>query len=159
MMSGSRSAERSQGQVSTVLRLLNEVVRGSSGIPRDSARRFSEYAKRLEVIINQVDKILSEPPPPPVQTALRGIAADLRKVEATIDVYNNKCKIYLLIHCRNLCKFLQETTQSIGNWLALLDLGLQNNNDLQKKSDQLSREMQQAQFAVSPFPPFLPFSL
>lgn len=148
-MSRSMSGDRSQGQVSTVLRLLNEVVRGSSGIPRDCARRFSGYAKRLEVIINQVDKILSETPPPPVQTALKGIAADLRKVEATIDVYNNKCRIYLLIHCRNLCTILQETAQSIGNWLALLDLGLQNNNDLQKKSDQLSREMQQAQFAVT----------
>lgn len=148
-MSGSGSAERSQGQVSAVLRLLNEVVRRSSGIPRDSARRFSEYAKRLEVIINKVDKILSDPPPPPVQTALRGIAADLHKVEATIDVYNNKCKIYVLIHCKNLCKLLQETAHSIGHWLTLLDLGLQNNNDLQKKSEQLSREMQQAQFAVT----------
>lgn len=148
-MSGSGSAERSQGQVSAVLRLLNEVVRGSSGIPWDSARRFSEYANRLGVIIDKVDKILSDPPPPPVQTALRGIAADLRKVKSTIDVYNNKCKIYVLIHCKNLCKNLQETAHSIGHWLTLLDLGLQNNNDLQKKSDQLSREMQQAQFAVT----------
>uniref|UniRef100_A0A0D6R4B5 RING-type E3 ubiquitin transferase n=1 Tax=Araucaria cunninghamii TaxID=56994 RepID=A0A0D6R4B5_ARACU len=148
-MSGSMSA----GQISVVVGVAREIATGSNGIAGESARRFGAYVSRMEQVLKQLDKVLPQPPPP-VQTALRGIAADLCKVESTIDAYKNKSKIYILIHCRSLSKTFQEITRSIGNWLALLDLGFQNsndknNNDLQKKSDQLSREMQQAQFLVT----------
>jgi hypothetical protein len=32
------------------------------------------------------------------------IVVELHKFEALIDIYNNKCKIFVLMHCETLCK-------------------------------------------------------
>ncbi|KAH9311648.1 hypothetical protein KI387_026683, partial [Taxus chinensis] len=140
----------SGGQISVVLGLLNEVGRGwPNGLAGESGRRFHEYVKRVEEVLKAVDKVFMSQQPPPVQTALRGIAADLSRAQTTTDLYKNKSKIYVLINCRTLTKALQDITRSIGKWLTLLDLGLQNNYHLHDKSDALSREMQQALFSVT----------
>ncbi|XP_042509189.1 U-box domain-containing protein 44-like [Macadamia integrifolia] len=84
-----------------------------------------------------------------VQTALKGIAGDLKKAEETLSVYRNRSKIYVLINCRTLYEALRECSVAIGGWLALLDSTLQDNPDLHKKTVDLSRDMKQPQFRVT----------
>uniref|UniRef100_A0A5B7C122 RING-type E3 ubiquitin transferase n=1 Tax=Davidia involucrata TaxID=16924 RepID=A0A5B7C122_DAVIN len=113
-------------------------------------RRFSGYAKRLQLVLNQLLRSSSpENLPPSVQTALKGIAGDLTKAVETTSVYRDKSKIFVLINCQSLCASLQERTTAIGGWLALLDSAVLDFPDLRKKVTDLSRDMKQAQFRVT----------
>ncbi|KAL3518052.1 hypothetical protein ACH5RR_020641 [Cinchona calisaya] len=118
----------------------------------ENARRFSGYAKRLQLLVNQI--LRSSPPeklPASVQTALKGISGDLTQVSGTLAAYKRKSKIFVLIKSRELCASLQERTLAIGAWLALLASAVQDDDvsDLQKKMADLSRDMKQAQFRVT----------
>lgn len=115
----------------------------------ENPRRFSAYAKRLQLLLNQLLRTTSEEFSPSVQTALRGIAGDLTASCQTTSVYRSKGKIFVLIHCQSLCKSLQERTRAIGGWLSLLDSVLEDHPDLRKKIADHSREMKQAQFRVT----------
>ncbi|KAJ4970906.1 hypothetical protein NE237_004005 [Protea cynaroides] len=115
----------------------------------DNARRFSGYAKRLQLVINQFLRLSPDNCSPSLQNVLKGIAGELMKAEETLSAYRHRSKIYVLINCRTLCAALQECSVSIGGWLALLDSTLQDNTDLHKKTADLSRDMKQPQFRVT----------
>lgn len=116
----------------------------------ENPRRFSAYAKRLHLLLNQ---LLRPPAPenlsPPVQTAVKGISGELKKADEALSAYRNRSKIFVLINCLSLCASLQECTLAIGGWLALLDSSIHDVVDLRKKVADLSRDMKQAQFKVS----------
>ncbi|OUZ99113.1 U box domain [Macleaya cordata] len=115
----------------------------------ENPRRFSGYAKRLELVLNQFLRSSPENFSPSVQTALKGIAGDLTKSGETLSVYRNRSKIYVLINSEALRSSLQQRTIAIGGWLALLDSAILDNPDLHKKTIDLSRDMKQAQFSVT----------
>ncbi|KAI8574025.1 hypothetical protein RHMOL_Rhmol01G0321900 [Rhododendron molle] len=116
----------------------------------ENPRRFSAYAKRLHLLLNQ---LLRPPAPenlsPPVQTAVKGISGELKKADAALSAYRNRSKIFVLINCLSLCASLQECTLEIGGWLALLGSSIHDVVDLRKKVADLSRDMKQAQFKVT----------
>lgn len=136
--------------VESIHRSLSEICVPDEQYSWENPRRFSAYAKRLQLLLNQLLRTTSEEFSPSVQTALRGIAADLTASCQTTSVYRSKGKIFVLIHCQSLCKSLQKRTRAIGGWLSLLDSVLEDHPDLRKKIADLSREMKQAQFRVSP---------
>lgn len=116
----------------------------------ENPRRFASYARRLQLVIGQLVRSSPEAASSPsVQTALKGIAADLAKIVETVSVYRDKSKIFVLINCRSLCSVLQERTSAIGGWLALLESVLGDSADLRKKVVDLSRDMKRAQFVVT----------
>ncbi|XAR58905.1 Ubiquitin--protein ligase [Bertholletia excelsa] len=116
----------------------------------ENPRRFSGYAKRLQLVLNQLLRPSSlENIPPSLQTAVKGIAGDLNKANEALSVYRTRGKIFVLINCLSLCASLQEHTVAIGGWLALLDCSLPDIPDLRKKVADLSRDMKQAQYKVT----------
>ena len=115
--------------------------------PFENPRRFSAFARRLQPALDQLLLSLPEPPPP-VQTALKGIAGDLSKAAETVSLYENASKIFVLINCKTLCSALQERTAAIAGWLALLDSALHDFPELRKKVSDLFRDMKHAQFTV-----------
>ncbi|XP_058110260.1 U-box domain-containing protein 44-like [Magnolia sinica] len=138
--------------VESINRSLSEISAfssSSSDYAWDPPRRFSGYAKRLHLIVNQCVRSSPETTPPSVNTAFKGIAGELTQALETLSLYKNRSKIYVLIHCQTLCASLHERTVAIGAWLALLDSALLSNPDLHKKTADLSRDMQQAQFKVT----------
>lgn len=147
-----------RSSVNSIHRLLSEIcVAGDRQYAWENPRRFSSYAKRLQLVVNQLLRLYSptENVPPSVQTSVRGIAGDLGEAVETLTVYKTRSQIFVLINCQALCASLQERTIAIGGWLALLDSVLTNDvSDLRKKIAELSADMKQAQFRV-----FLIFSL
>ncbi|KAL8140914.1 hypothetical protein V2J09_006935 [Rumex salicifolius] len=116
----------------------------------ENPRRFAAYARRLQLVICQLIRSSPEAASSPsVQTALKGIAADLAKIVETVSVYRDKSKIFVLINCRSLSSVLQERTSAIGGWLALLESVLGDSADLRRKVSDLSRDMKRAQFTVT----------
>lgn len=119
----------------------------------ENARRFAGYAKRLQLLVNQLHRSSApENLAPPVQTALKGISADLTRVAESLSVYKKKSKIFVLIKCRELSASLQERALAIGGWLALLHSAVHDDDlaDFQKKISDLSGDMKQAHFRVMP---------
>ncbi|XP_043701306.1 U-box domain-containing protein 44-like isoform X2 [Telopea speciosissima] len=135
--------------VESIHHCLSEICLPDERYSWENARRFTGYAKRLQLVINQFLRLSPDNCSPSVQTALKGIAGDLKKADETLSVYRNKSKIYVLISCRTLCAALQECSVAIGGWLALLDSTLQGNPDLHKKTADLSRDMKQPQLRVT----------
>ncbi|GAB4824537.1 hypothetical protein Ancab_007413 [Ancistrocladus abbreviatus] len=116
----------------------------------ENPRRFTAFARRLQLLLNQLLRSSPEiASSPSVQTALRGISGDLAKIVDTVMVYREKSKIYVLINCRVLCATLQERTAAVGGWLALLETVMNGYPDLRKKVSDLARDMKQAQFMVT----------
>ncbi|KAK3019279.1 hypothetical protein RJ639_004228 [Escallonia herrerae] len=116
----------------------------------ENPRRFSGYAKRLQLSLRQLLRSSSpESLPASVQTSLKGIAGDLARAVETMSVYTYRSKIFVLIHCHALCSLLRERAVAIGGWLALLGSAVQDNADLHRKISDLSRDMKQAQFGVT----------
>ncbi|KAK3035462.1 hypothetical protein RJ639_032887, partial [Escallonia herrerae] len=116
----------------------------------ENPRRFSGYAKRLQLLLRQLLRSSSpESLPASVQTSLKGIAGDLARAVETMSVYTYRSKIFVLINCHALCSSLRERAVAIGGWLALFGSAVQDNTDLHKKISDLSRDMKQAQFGVT----------
>ncbi|XP_057513189.1 U-box domain-containing protein 44-like [Actinidia eriantha] len=136
--------------VSSIHRSLSEICTSAGEDRWENSRRFSGYANRFQLVLNQL--LRPSPPenlPPSVQTSLKGTSVDLAKAAETMSVYRNKSKIFVLINCQSLCASLHERTVAIGGWLALLDSSLHDAPDLRKKVIDLSRDMKQAQFRVT----------
>ncbi|KAF8402635.1 hypothetical protein HHK36_010724 [Tetracentron sinense] len=136
-------------EVESIHRSLSAICVSDAFYSWENPRRFSGYAKRLQLVLNQFLRPAPGNCPPSVQTALKGIAGDLLKSNETLSVYRDRSKIYVLIHCEALCAALQELTIAVGGWLALLDSALLDNPDLRKKISDLSKEMKQAHLRVS----------
>ncbi|KAL1370116.1 hypothetical protein HN51_000427 [Arachis hypogaea] len=117
--------------------------------PFHNPRCFSAFARRLQIVLDQLLLLLPPTPPLPVQTALKGIAGDLSKAAETVSLYENASKIFVLLNCKTLCSSLQEQTAAISGWLALLDSGIEEFPELRKKVSDLSRDMKLAQFRVT----------
>ncbi|GMG98350.1 hypothetical protein Nepgr_000190 [Nepenthes gracilis] len=116
----------------------------------ENPRRFTGYARRLQLLLNQLFRSSPEiASSPSVQTALKGIAGDLATIGQMVSVYREKSKIYVLINCRSLCASLQERTFAVGGWLTLLETVINGYPDLCKKVSDLSRDMKQAQFRMT----------
>ncbi|KAK2988763.1 hypothetical protein RJ640_025922 [Escallonia rubra] len=116
----------------------------------ENPRRFSGYAKRLQLLLRQLLRSSSpESLPASVQTSLKGVAGDLARAVETMSVYTYRSKIFVLINCHALCSSLCERAVAIGGWLALLGSAVQDNADLHKKISDLSRDMKQAHFGVT----------
>ncbi|XP_010253761.1 PREDICTED: U-box domain-containing protein 44-like [Nelumbo nucifera] len=128
---------------------LSEICVPDQSYSWENPRRFSGYANRLQLLLNQFTRSSPENCSASVQTALKGISGDLKKAAETLSVYRNKSKIFVLINCHTLCTSLEECTIAIGGWLALLDSVLLDNPDLRKKVADLSSEMRQPQFRVT----------
>lgn len=146
------SADFPSAAVDSITRSLSEICDTSSSdvYSSDAPRRFSGFANRLQLVLNQCVRSSSpETTSPSLNTALKGIAGDLAKAAEEIAVYKRRSRIYVLIHCKDLCASLQERTIAIGAWLALLDSALVSNPDLRTKAADLARDMKQAQFNVS----------
>ena len=117
----------------------------------ENSRRFSGFARRLQLFFNQLLSSLHSPLetfPASLQTSVKGISGDLSKAAEIVSIYEKSSKIFVLINCKSLCSSLQEHTVCIGGWLALLDLALQDYPELQKKSSDLCTDMKLAQFRV-----------
>ncbi|KAF3779042.1 U-box domain-containing protein 44 [Nymphaea thermarum] len=119
-------------------------------------RRFSTYAKRLDLLLNQFLKSTAAAAgelSPSARTALRGIAADISKANPALATYRTRSKIFVLINCQTLCDSLLNCSTSIARWLALLHSSLTESDsdsaDLRRKMADLSSEMQLAQFKVT----------
>ncbi|MED6124669.1 hypothetical protein PIB30_061175 [Stylosanthes scabra] len=117
--------------------------------PFHNPRCFSAFARRLQILLDHILLSLPPTPPPPVQTALKGIAGDLEKAAETVSLYENASKIFVLLNCKTLCSSLQERSGAISGWLALLDSGVEELPELRKKVSDLSRDMKLAQFRVT----------
>ncbi|KAK9279387.1 hypothetical protein L1049_013066 [Liquidambar formosana] len=128
---------------------LSELCVSDEHFSWENPKRFSCYAKRLQLVLNQLLRSSLENLPACVHTALKGIAGDLTKAAETVAVYRSRSKIFVLINCQPLCVSLQERTVAIGGWLALLDSALQDVPDLRKKVADLSTDMKQTQFQVT----------
>ncbi|KAL5580728.1 hypothetical protein UlMin_013170 [Ulmus minor] len=117
----------------------------------DVPRRFSGFALRLQVVVNQLLRSSSslDAFPTSVQTAIKGIAADLAKAVSTVAVYRSRSKIFVLVNCLSLCGSLHERALALSGWLNLLDSAILDVPDLRKKIADLSRDMKQAQFKVT----------
>lgn len=134
----------------SILRSLSELCLSDDNFAWENPRRFSAYANRLQLVLNQFLRSSSpEALSPSVQTTLRGVSGDLSKAVEAVSVYRNRSKIFVLINCQSLCASLQEHTVAIGGWLALLESTLPEGTDLRKKVADLSQDMKQAQFRVS----------
>ncbi|XP_059660878.1 U-box domain-containing protein 44-like isoform X3 [Cornus florida] len=137
--------------VESINRSLSEICSADeSCYSWENPRRFSGYAKRLQLVLNQLLRFLSpDNLPPSVQTSLKGIAGDLTEVVEALSVYRNKSKIFVLINCQSLRASLQQRTIAIGGWMALLESSLHDIPDLRKKVADLSKDMKQIQFRVT----------
>lgn len=113
-------------------------------------RRFSGFAQRLQLAVNQLLRSSPSPDgfPASVHTAVKGIAVDLAKAVETASVYRTRSKIFVLINCVTLCAELQERTLAIFRWLNLLESAIVDLPELRKKIADLSLDMKQANFTV-----------
>lgn len=136
----------------SILRSLAETCDASEDkFAWENPRRFSAYANRLQLVLNQFLRSSSpEALSPSLQTALRGVSGDLSKAVEAVSIYRNRSKIFVLVNCESLCVALQKHTVAIGGWLALLESILSEGSDLRKKVAELSLDMKQAQFRVNP---------
>ncbi|KAK6927115.1 U-box domain [Dillenia turbinata] len=140
--------------IESINRLLSEICTwDENSYSFENPRQFSDYAKRLQLVLNQFlgssSSENSNFPPQSALTALRGLSGDLKKSVETVSVYKNKSKIYILINCISLCSSLQEHAVAISGWLALIESTLEDDPDLRKKFADLSRDMSQAEFKVT----------
>lgn len=119
----------------------------------ENSKRFCAFVPRLQLVVDQLLLLFPSPSPEDlpasVQTGLRGIAVDLGGAAETVSAYVSKSKIYVLITCNSLQASIQEQTEAIGGWLALLESAVHENPDLRKKVADLSRDMKQAKFIVT----------
>ncbi|XP_068644172.1 U-box domain-containing protein 43-like [Aristolochia californica] len=145
--------------VDLINRSLVEISSSFENCSFDIPKRFSSYATRLHLLLNQFVRSLQVNPSPAVHTAFKGIASDLTLSDESLSVYRQKSKIYVLINCVSLSKSLQERTVAIGRWLALLDSELVGNSDLRKKIEDLSKDMKQSEFKVTENEERLSFTL
>lgn len=118
-----------------------------------AAAHFSSHAARLRPLLSQLLRAIpdSPPPPPPVATALRGLAADLEAAEEVLREYRERSKIYVLVHCRQLCGSLRERAAAMAAWLVLLEAEqeLVGYPDLKKKMADLAYDLHQSDFKVN----------
>lgn len=148
--SSSSRREMTAPALESIHRSLSELCLSDDNFAWENPRRFSAYANRLQLVLNQFLRSSSpEALSPSVQTTLRGVSGDLSKAVEAVSVYRNRSKIFVLINCQSLCASLQEHTVAIGGWLALLESTLPEGSDLRKKVADLSQDMKQAQFRVS----------
>ena len=137
--------------VESILHSLSELCVSGDNFAWENPRRFSAYANRLQLDLNQFLRLSSpEALSTSIQTALRGLSGDLSKAVEVVSVYRNRSKIFVLINCQSLCTSLQKHTVAIGGWLALLESAMPEGSDSRKKVADLSQDMKQAEFRVSP---------
>ncbi|CAN6469850.1 unnamed protein product [Victoria cruziana] len=146
------------GEIATVAESINKLLAEicDADYQWECPRRFSAFAERLDLLLNQFFKSTAAAAgelPTSAQTALRGIAADISKANLTLNSYRTRSKIYVLINCQTLCDALLDCSTSIARWLALLQSSLAESDsesaDLRRKTADLSSEMQLAQFKVT----------
>ncbi|KAF9591357.1 hypothetical protein IFM89_003980 [Coptis chinensis] len=143
-------------QSTPVFQSLTKSLTTICNIPNESysfepPRQFSNYSKRLQLILNHFLRSPENHSTSSVQTALKGIENEINTSCEVLLVYRNKSRIYILINCQSLCGMLQDSGRAIAGWLALLDSAVSDhtNSDLRKKVLDLSRDMKQAQFRVT----------
>ncbi|XP_042385573.1 U-box domain-containing protein 43-like [Zingiber officinale] len=132
-----------------IVLFLAEICAGGEENRWDTARRFMDFARRLECIVHRLAREPELLSSPAVRTALGGVAADLDAARPTISVYRTRSPIYILIHCVPLFEVLSSRATSIAAWLALLDAPLSTLPDLSKKVSDLSRDMDQPHHKVT----------
>ncbi|KAL5995568.1 hypothetical protein ACLOJK_025632 [Asimina triloba] len=137
--------------VDSINRSLSSILPPSGDdYPWDPPRRFASYAKRLHLILNQCVRSSSpETATPSLHTAFKGIDGELKQATNALSAYKSRSRIFVLMHCQTLCASLQERSAAIAAWLALLESALLSNPDLHKKTADLARDMQHAQFKVT----------
>jgi hypothetical protein len=130
---------------------LNKVVQEAREAPveKESFWRLVSYLEQLRPILDQLNTGKAPGLPLRVQIALNGIKTELVNFQGPLQTCKSKSRLYLLTHCQGLVKEIQKTTHGIGHYLVRFTLAKSTQmGDVGKKADALSREMQQAQFAV-----------
>jgi hypothetical protein len=138
------ASDTNQNIVAVVIGELNKVVQEAREAPVEK-----ESFWRLVSYLDQLNTGKAPGLPLRVQIALNGIKTELVNFQGPLQTCKSKSRLYLLTHCQGLVKEIQKTTHGIGHYLVRFTLAKSTQmGDVGKKADALSREMQQAQFAV-----------
>ncbi|OMO84367.1 Armadillo [Corchorus capsularis] len=149
-MASSSPPSTAAAAAESIHRSLEELTSSSSPDSFDNPRRFTAFASRLRLLLNHHHFLKPDSLPPPLQTALKGIASDLSKAVETVSVYRKRSKIFVLIDCKSLSSSLQQHSSAIASWLALIESSLSDDfHDLRKKTSDLASDMKQSHFTVT----------